>query len=343
MQVYTQASSSKLREAVSAARALGAEVSWADLDQLALLRSAVTIGNFDGVHEGHRLLFARALELARSIEAPATALTFDPHPARFFRPDRAPRLIDATRQKLLRLAQAGFAAAVMLPFDRQLAAMTPREFARHVLHERLGARHVVVGKNFSFGNERAGTLETLVQLGRELDFEAHGIEPLGDGPRVISSSRVREAIEDGKVELAARWLKRPVALVGRVGTGAGRGRTIGIPTANLEPENELVPRIGVYAGHARLLDGTTSPRSWPTVINIGRAPTFVRDRDVKVEAHLLSYDGADLVDRELELTFVARLRPERRFSSADELVGQIRRDIAAAHARLGVDDKSAKG
>lgn len=340
MQVYTHASCT-IREAIDGGRALGAELEWRDLDELALPRSATTIGNFDGVHRGHRLLFARARELAATIEAPPVALTFNPHPARFFRPERAPQLIDAPRQKLMRLAQAGFDAAVVLAFDRELASMTPRAFARHVLAERLGACHVVVGKSFTFGHERSGRLETLVELGRELGFEAHGIEPLGDGPRVISSSRVREAIEDGRVELCADWLERPVALVGRVGTGAGRGRTIGIPTANLEPENELIPRIGVYAGHACVLDGSASPPRWPAVINIGRAPTFVRDRDVKVEAHLLGFSG-DLVGRELELSFVERLRPEQRFGSADELIAQIRRDIAHARERLSVDGGRAK-
>ncbi len=350
MQVYTHVSCST-RSAVANARALGAEVAWRDLDGLALTRSAVTIGNFDGVHRGHRLLFERARELAASIEAPAVALTFNPHPARFFQPDRAPQLIDAPPQKLWRLAEAGFDAAAVLAFGRDLASMTPREFARHVLNERLGARHVVVGKGFSFGHERRGKLSTLVDLGAELGFQVHGIDPLADGLRVISSSRVREAIKDGLVELCHDWLERPVALIGRVGTGAGRGRTIGIPTANLDAENELIPGIGVYAGHARVLEVQTADANskstpekrqrWPAVINIGRAPTFMRDRDVKVEAHLLGYSG-DLVGRELELTFVDRLRPERRFGSADELIAQIHRDIEQARERLDVDGGPAK-
>ena len=195
----------------------------------------------------------------------------------------------------------------------------------------------MVGRTFVFGHRRAGDLETLTNLGRELGFVAHGVEPLGDGPQVISSSRVREAITSGDMRSAARWLERPPTLVGVVGTGAGRGRTIGIPTANLDPENELMPANGVYAGYARLLDASTpaaaGARRWPAVTNIGHAPTFERDREVKVEAHLLGF-SADIVGQELELTLEERLRPEQRFTSKEALIRQIHHDIERARSSL---------
>ncbi|MCK5797148.1 MAG: bifunctional riboflavin kinase/FAD synthetase, partial [Deltaproteobacteria bacterium] len=166
--------------------------------------------------------------------------------------------------------------------------------------------------------------------------------PLCDGPREISSSGIREAIEEGNVDLAARWLERPFTLIGRVATGAGRGRTIGIPTANLEPENEFIPRGGVYAGYARLMGSTAENKRtqpWPAVINIGRAPTFEREREIKIEAHLLGFAG-DLVGHPLALSFVYHLRPERRFASPEELIAQIQEDIARATERLGIDASS---
>lgn len=317
---------------------VGAGLELDTLDTLALSRSAVTIGNFDGVHEGHRYLIARTRELAASVQGPALAVTFDPHPARFFRPETAPPRIDTPRQKLRALAATGLDAVVVLPFDRDLAQLTPRAFVEQILQARLGARHVVVGKTFVFGHQRAGTIAVLESLGRELGFSAHGLEPLGEGDRVISSTRIREAIAAGEVEDASRWLKRPFSLWGRVATGAGRGRTIGIPTANLEAENDLQPANGVYAGLAQASD---EEERWPTVINIGRAPTFERDRAVKVEAHLLDYHSepvgrGELVGRELELAFIARLRDEQRFAGVDALIAQIHRDIANARQRLAL-------
>jgi riboflavin kinase/FMN adenylyltransferase len=288
---------------------------------------AVAIGNFDGVHLGHQALFARAGEL--SGEGEAVALTFEPHPAWYFNPELAPPLIQTPEQKLEALASCGIDAVVIEPFDRSFAALSPESFARTILAERLGARQVVVGTGFLFGARRAGSLETLERLGRELGFVANGVETVRVASITVSSTKLREFLLLGKVGGASMLLGRDYIVEGKVVPGKARGRSIGIPTANVAAENEIIPRKGVYAGWARLPDGTVLP----AVTNIGTNPTFEKADVLSLEVHILDYSG-DLYGQRLGVVFTQRLREEKRFNSVDELLEAIRDDIREARQIL---------
>lgn len=295
--------------------------------------TSVAIGNFDGVHLGHQALFRRAVELAAKNDLSALALTFTPHPERFFNAELAPLLIQTEAQRLRSFEQSELAAAVIEPFDRALAMLTPVEFIETILVDRLHARHIVVGETFVFGRKRAGNIETLRQHEARWGYTTHAIAPVFVKDIVVSSSKIREFLLMGRVDAAAMLLGRDFELEGTVVDGAGRGRTIGIPTANLEPDGELWPGQGVYGGVATLSDG----RRFPTVINIGIAPTFQRNpqHPLKIEAHLLEYqDQGSLRGSRLTLGFKHRIRDERRFSSGEELVRQIHTDIAYARSRM---------
>lgn len=291
--------------------------------------ASVTIGSFDGVHIGHQALLERTVELGESAGATPLVLTFDPHPARFFDPEQAPPLITTERQKLQLLEDNGIEATVVEPFDRRLTSLSPGEFVEQILVRRLHTRHVVVGTDFGFGRRRSGNLATLEALGAEHGFQAHGIEPVRLGGLSVSSTRVREAVQRGDMDEAAELLGRPLAVEGDVVAGHGRGRTIGIPTANLESDNELIPARGVYAAWA----ATADARRIPAVVNIGRAPTFETAGETRIEAHLLDFDE-NLRDAHLALEFVRRLRDERRFSGPEQLVEAIHADIARARDLL---------
>ena len=290
---------------------------------------AVAIGNFDGVHQGHQALFELAMALAREEGGQAVALTFTPHPARFFSPQLAPPLINTMEQKLALMEACGLDAVVVEPFDADLAALTPREFVRQVLVQRLGARHVVVGKNFLFGRKRAGDLQTLQRLGSEMGFEAHGLECVHVQSIAARSTKIREFLLMGRVIGAAVLLGREYTVEGGVVRGKGRGSTIGIPTANIQMDNEILPRRGVYAGRVRVPSGKIND----AVINIGTNPTFEKAAVLSFEVHVLDFSG-DLYDQRLIVTFKQRLRDERRFDSVDELVGAIHEDIFVARQVL---------
>jgi riboflavin kinase/FMN adenylyltransferase len=289
---------------------------------------AVTIGNFDGVHRGHQALIAAAVEKARAVSGTAVVLTFDPHPAHVLSPDRAPAALTTAAQKAELLAGLGVDRLAVLPFTAERAAQPPEAFAAEVLAGALGSRQVVVGEPFRFGHRQAGDVARLAELGAELGFTVQALPPVREGGAPISSSRVREALAGGDVADARRLLGRSYGIDARVVRGEGRGRRIGIPTANLEPENEILPARGVYAGRCRLPGGETLP----AVVNMGIRPTFGEGRPT-LEAHLIAFEG-DLYGAGVRLFFEERLRGERRFEGADALVAQIREDIARARALL---------
>ena len=285
---------------------------------------ALALGNFDGVHLGHQALFAEA----RRHGVPAAALTFLPHPGKVLQPDLAPKLITLLPHKLELFAAEGLEAAVVQPFTREYARMSPGDFEASLL-DVLGARHLVVGHDFTYGAARAGTVDTLTRAAEARGARVHRVAPVTVDGVVASSSKVREYILEGRVGAAQRLLGRPFDLEGTVVTGQGRGRGIGFPTANVDTQNELRPAAGVYAIRVRL-QGAPAPAWLPGVANIGVKPTF-GGNEVTIEAHLLDYAG-DLYGRELRVQFLDRLRPERRFGSVAELVGQIKRDVEAARA-----------
>jgi riboflavin kinase/FMN adenylyltransferase len=288
-----------------------------------LRNPVVAIGNFDGAHRGHVHIFREAKRLADSLGGEAVVLTFDPHPAKLLAPAYAPPLITPLPRKLELIADAGIDVAVVEPFDRAFASRTPDEFVRGVLVDGLGARHVVVGYDFTFGQKRSGNTKLLADMGQELGFGVTVVPAVTVDGIVCSSTKVREFTLQGRVDGAALVLGRDVEVEGEVVRGDGRGRTIGVPTANVRPDTELLPKNGVYAGWAlRPKDG----KRWIAAINVGTNPTFVAGMNVRVEAHLFDCDE-DLYGQRLRLGFVERLRDEERFASREALVAQIRDDI----------------
>ncbi len=285
--------------------------------------SVASVGNYDGVHLGHRAILASLTGAARGLGLASLVVTFDPHPLSVVAPARRPRLLQTRRQKLDALEDAGVDGVLILGFDAEMAALSAEEFFRAYLLGRLRAGAIHVGESFRFGRDRAGNLDLLCRLGAEAGVQIVGISQVVAGGEPVSSSAIRRAVEDGEVERARRMLGRPFALTGEVVRGEGRGRTFDFPTANLDPENEMLPRRGVYVTEAL----TLSSRH-PSLTNVGMRPTFGGDRLV-VETHLIDFDE-DLIGERVEVRFLARLRDEKRFSGAEELADQIARDRAAA-------------
>lgn len=296
--------------------------------QASLRRGAATFGNFDGVHLGHRALLAVVRQAAERSGGPATVVTFDPHPLRLLRPERAPRAVDTLQGRLEWLERVGVDRTVVLRFDQALAERSAQWFANEVLIDGLGAAEIVLGPDTRFGHRGAGDLQLLQQLAAPRGVTVTPCAALSWGGQPVSSSRVRHEVAAGRVEEAAQLLGRPWSLHGTVVRGDARGRTIGFATANLEAPSQIQPAAGVYACRALLADG----RVLGAVTNCGVRPTFGHDA-WRVEAHLFDFAG-DLYDQPLRLAFLQRLRGEQRFASAAELVAQIAVDAEQARQVL---------
>jgi riboflavin kinase/FMN adenylyltransferase len=275
--------------------------------------AALTVGNFDGVHRGHQALVRATVAVGRELGAPSVVLTFDPHPEAVVGSGAPARLMSA-RQKEAALAALGVDCIAVLSFTREVAALA-----------------VVVGEGFRFGRGRAGDVPLLVALGGALGFTVRAVPAATEGGAPVSSTRVRAALEKGAVDEARVLLGRPFALEGEVVEGAGRGRTLGVPTANVRPASEALPALGVYACWAKVEDGD---QRWPAAVNVGRRPTF-GGGDTLVEAHLVGFAG-DLYGRRLDLSFAARVRGETAFPDAGALVRQVKADVAEVQRLLGV-------
>jgi riboflavin kinase/FMN adenylyltransferase len=291
--------------------------------------AALAVGNFDGVHRGHQHLFRRVVDAARAFGGAAVALTFDPHPTRVLAPARAAPVLTSLDRRLELMADVGLDAVIVQRFDTALSSQPAREFVEQVVMG-LRAREVFVGHDFHFGRNREGTSELLQALGAELGFVAHRVDPVTDGSEPISSTRTRRALADGDLALAKGLLGRDFDLDGLVVRGDQRGRTIGFPTANLATPVEALPKDGVYAVRVRVMNDPDA-RAHDAVLNLGVRPTVRAGRSM--EAHLLDFDR-DLYGRTLRVTFVARLRDERRFDGLDALRAQIARDVEGARAAL---------
>ena len=295
--------------------------------------SAVVIGNFDGVHLGHHHLIEKTKEFAQNQSLVSVAYTFDPHPAKIFRPDLAPLMIEPLSVKLERLHKAGIDIAFVQPFDSEFAKTSPESFIEQTLVQGLRAKHVIVGNGFVFGHNQSGSVETLEQEGQSQGFEVHPQSLVQIQGIDISSTRIREFVQRGNLTGATLLLGRYFQLRGYVIYGAQRGKKIGIPTANLKPANELLPKIGVYACIARGKFGTAS-----AVVNIGVNPTF-DESELKIEAHLLDTPDLDLYGSELRLEFVERIRGEKRFKGIESLkeqVGSVKEEIQENLAALQI-------
>jgi len=301
----------------------------ADIASLAPRPRALALGTFDGVHAGHRLVIGRALELAAERGLTSAVVTFDRHPLAVIDPSRVPRLLTANEEKVRLIAELGPDELIMLPFDEQMAALTPAEFCARLLAGALRARAVVVGENFNFGAGGAGDAAQLRACGATNGYDVEVCPLVTEHGAPISSTRIRRLLHDGELEEVREILGRPPSAAGLVVHGDKRGRTLGVPTANVDVEaGTIFPGRGVYAARA-LVGG-----SWfRAAVNIGHNPTF-QSRDeptthVTVEAFLLDFSG-DIYDREIRLDFLHKIRDERRFESADALVAQMRLDIEAA-------------
>lgn len=300
-----------------------------------LVRPVLTIGNFDGVHLGHRAILDTVIARARSLDGEAVLYTFDPHPRKVLQPDGGPRLLATLEQKAELLEKMGLDVLIVEPFDREFARTEPEVFVREFIHRRIGPVEVYVGYDFHFGRDREGSMRLLTETGPLLGFSVTIISEVTVSEQDVNSTRIRELLGQGQVEEAGVLLGRPFSVRGAVVEGQKRGRGLGFPTANLAPVNELLPGPGVYAGQLRLLDEgePEAGAEFGGVINVGHRPTFADGRGLIAEAHLIDFDG-DLYGRDVELSFRACLRPERKFDSIDELQEQIARDVEAARAAL---------
>ena len=302
-----------------------------------LQNPVVTVGNFDGLHIGHRAITDTVVTRARALDGCAVVYTFEPHPIRVLRPDRAPRLLTTIEQKIELIEQAGIDALIVEQFDKEFAAIDAEEFIRKILYERIRPVEVYVGYNFHFGRDREGSMRMLTELGPKLGFAVTIVPEVTIDEGDVNSTTIRKLLVEARVEEASRMLGRPYSIRGSIVQGEGRGRTLGFSTANLQPENEVLPASGVYAGRLRFLDDGVPGRGedLPAVMNVGHRPTFGDTNGVQAEAHLIDFDG-DVYGRRVELLFFSRLRSEKRFPGVEALREQIASDVVEARRLLGL-------
>jgi riboflavin kinase/FMN adenylyltransferase len=285
--------------------------------------SVITLGNFDGIHLGHQELIRMVIRRAREINGQSMVVTFRPHPLKVLAPEKCPPLISIYEEKIQIFARLGIDVLVKIPFSLAFAEMTPRKFVKDILCDTLGAKDVFVGYNYRFGKGRDGTTETLKQMGREYGFSVQEVEQISLNGEVISSTKIRQFLKDGEVEHAARLLGRPYAITGIVIKGDSRGKVLGFPTANIASKHSIIPANGVYAvkllARERCLDG---------IVNIGIRPTFDA-KALTIEVHVFGFNE-DLYGEEITLFFIRRIREEKKFATAEALIGQIARDIGIA-------------
>ena len=284
----------------------------------------LAVGNFDGLHRGHMKIIDRVRRRAGERGGTPAAMTLDPHPPRVLRPDKAPALLMTKAQKLEALARAGMQGIAVVRFTRELSLWEPEAFVRTVLVEWLHVAEVWVGANFLFGHDRTGTFSVLRTLGARYGFRAEKIDPVRYKDFVVSSTRIRRLVSEGRVDEAGALLGHHYFIDGTVTRGAGRGRELGFPTANLATDNELLPPPGVYATTATVL-GVVHP----AITNVGMRPTFGDADRLMIETHIFDF-REDLYDSSLRLAFVQRMRDERAFADVDALRAQIEADCRSA-------------
>lgn len=298
----------------------------------------LAIGNFDGVHRGHRHLLSQVLTAAERDGLRPGVMTFDPHPSQVLGRTKKETLTCLERKRELLSLLSPQLEVFVETFDVALSQMSPKRFAEELIRNKYGARRVVVGENFRFGFRREGNLKTLQALGSQLGFSADASDLLAAGEAPISSSRIRAALRAGDLEQAEQLLGRPHAVRGVVVSGDRRGRQLGYPTANLSQVEELLPPNGVYAGRAAVLDKLSgkdlAERAWPAIANFGRRPTLgVSEARLSVEVHLIGFSG-DLYGRTLQFEPLHRVREEQRFETLAALESQIRADVVEAERLL---------
>jgi len=288
----------------------------------------VTIGNFDGVHLGHVPILKKLIEEAHRENSKALVITFDPHPKKILRPDIRPfYLLTSVEEKIKLLEDIGIDRLILIPFDLKFSKMTAESFVCDILWDKLHIRKIFVGHDYSFGKSKTGNKIFLAEFGKKLGFEVDIIDAVKLDEETISSTRIRHLILEGDVNEAARLLGRPYNISGIVAPGKKRGSILGIPTANIKPDKELIPAQGVYAVISHL-----EKERYKGVLNIGFNPTF-SDTDLSVEVYLLDFSG-DIYGKKVDVLFIERIRDEVKFENPEQLVRQIRRDIDEARTIL---------
>jgi riboflavin kinase / FMN adenylyltransferase len=285
--------------------------------------TAMSVGNFDGVHTGHRKILEDVAQRAHQSHWMPAVLTFDPHPTKILRPDAAPLQIETLAQRLEGFSRSGIEAVLVLPFTLELAQVKARDFVQKFLVETMGARAVLVGESFKFGNRQEGDVALLEKLGEKFGFEVDIIAPVGDGNSVVSSSAIRQAVREGRMEDARHMLGRPFALAGEIRTGTGQGRKLVVPTLNLTTSQELLPANGVYA-----TETVVNGKPYQSVTNIGVRPTF-DGTQLAIESHLFDFAEA-ITSGTMEVRFKSRLRDEQKFPTIEALKAQVLQDMEAA-------------
>jgi riboflavin kinase/FMN adenylyltransferase len=302
-----------------------------------------SIGNYDGIHRGQLAVLSRVVERSREEGAQPVVITFDPHPVSVLRPERAPRLLTPGAQRERLLEAAGIEVMLIIRFSQDFARTEPEQFVRQFLLRDLALLEIYVGSSFVFGKERRGDLSLLERLGEELSFGAFGIEEVLHGGEAISSTRIRRAIDEGKVELAMELLGRPYSLHGSIARGDRMGKRLGWPTINLLSDNEQLPSDGVYTGRVRF---PNLPGIFDCVTNVGTRPTVYEHYQHVVESHILDFDS-DVYGERVEIQFHKRLREERIFSTVMDLSAQIGRDVEATReffsARRQLEEQASAG
>lgn len=288
--------------------------------------TVLTLGVFDGLHLGHQLIMRTVAERSRAIGAVPTVITFDPHPRAVLHPESAPPLLQTLDQKVEGFSVLGIEQTIVVRFDEAFSQIRAGDFLCDVIKDRLHAKEVYLGRGFAFGHEREGNIELLKRVSQESGFFADEVPEVRFRNQRVSSSRVRELLAEGKVNLARRLLGRPYGVEGRVERGAERGAGLGFPTANLHPRNRVIPRNGVY------VTGTLIDGQWRrSVTNVGVRPTFTADTEPSVETFVLNWAG-DLYGDVVRVRFLHRLRGERKFGSIEDLKVQIEQDVARAES-----------
>jgi riboflavin kinase / FMN adenylyltransferase len=305
----------------------------------------LTIGNFDGVHAGHQRILSRARQTAGEKHASGVAvMTFSPHPAAILYPDRNPGVLTPLDVKTRLLEACGIDSLIVIRDSYEMLNLSPQDFVEKFLMRHVRPSAIVEGPNFNFGYGRSGNVETLAALGRERGFDVVVVEPAevsmpSGGGVMLSSSMIRRLLGEGEVAVAAAALTRPHRLIGRTVHGRGKGREIGFPTANIEPEDQVVPAEGVYAAQVAIAPTREAlmnqVQMLPAALSIGRAKTFVQDHALLIEAHVLVDDVGDLSDKWLAVDFIDRIRHQQRFASVADLVEQIKRDCERIRTILG--------
>ena len=297
-----------------------------DLNELKepLRNPVLTIGNFDGVHKGHLVLFDKVKARAKAIDGQSAVMTFEPHPIKVMKPGNGPPLITPIEQKLNLMSNAGIDVIFCLPFTRQFASISAENFVQDILVVRLGIKEIVVGYDYTFGYKRLGNISLLQEMGNKLGFKVHVVDPIRLEDSLVSSTSIRELVQEGNLSEAKKLLGRDYQICGTVVKGKNRGgRLLGFPTANLKLIDELIPKGGVYAVTAIIND-----RTYYGVTNIGYNPTFGVEA-LSVETHLLNF-SEDILGKTIRVNFIKRLRDEKTYGSVEELADQIAKDVQEA-------------